>query len=45
MTVCLINISFIDRLLSQGRAVFFCLGYVRGKHDAKTEKDRPTLRK
>ena len=26
MTVCLINISFIDRLLSQGRAVFFCLG-------------------
>ena len=24
---------------------FYSLGYVRGKHDAKTEKDRPTLRK
>ena len=26
-------------------ATFYSLGYVRGKHDAKTEKDRPTLRK
>ena len=26
-------------------ATFHRLGYVRGKHDAKTEKDRPTLRK
>ena len=24
---------------------FYSLCYVRGKHDAKTEKDRPTLRK
>ena len=24
---------------------FYSLGYVCGKHDAKTEKDRPTLRK
>ena len=22
-------------------ATFYSLGYVRGKHDAKTEKDRP----
>ena len=25
-------------------ATFYSLGYVRGKHDSKTEKDRPTLR-
>ena len=38
MTVCLINISFIDRLLSQGRAVFFCLGIMLSTHIAKTIK-------
>ena len=26
-------------------ATFYSLGYVRGMDDAKTEKDRPTLRK
>ena len=40
MTVCLINISFIDRLLSQGRAVFFCLGIMLSTHIAKTIKSR-----
>ena len=38
MTVCLINISFIDRLLSQGRAVFFCLGIMLSTHITKTIK-------
>ena len=40
MTVCLINISFIDRLLSQGRAVFFCLGIMLSTHITKTIKSR-----
>ena len=38
MTVCLINISFIDRLLSQSRAVFFCLGIKKISSLSKKKK-------
>ena len=40
-----IDQSLLLRNLTKRCATFYSLGYVRGKHDAKTEKDRPTLRK